>query len=123
MSFTKTLQSNTSIANRRVLQIKQCTPSALSNQIDHDAAHAFLRFCEWVFHGGVELVPGMDPYKKVVKLHKKFPEYLRERRDAVFAGLARGADTGRHKLSFAISLKINHGLSPGYAPNPFAKKI
>ena len=96
MSSTQKLQSNTSIAYRRVQQIKQCTPSALPDQIDHDASHAFSRFCEWVSNGGVEFVPGVDSYKTVVKLHKRLPEYLRERLDSVFAGLARGADTGRH---------------------------
>ena len=96
MSSTQKLQSNTSIAYRRVQQIKQCTPSALPDQIDHDASHAFSRFCEWVSNGGVEFVPGLDSYKTVVKLHQRLPEYLRERLDSVFAGLARGADTGRH---------------------------
>ena len=94
MSSTQNLQSNTSIAYRRVRQIKQCDPSTLPDQIDHHAANAFSRFCEWVSNGGIDFVPGLDPYKKVVKLQARLPEYLRNRLDAVFAGLARGAHSG-----------------------------
>jgi hypothetical protein len=92
MNSTQNTPANIPNENTHVREIKQWDPGALPLRIDQHAGSGWKIFCSWVFTGGTEFVPELDSYTEVANKHARLPEYLRQRLDAVFAGLAREAD-------------------------------
>ena len=92
MSSTKNASANIPNKNAHVREIKQWDPSTLPIRIDEHAGSGWNIFCSWVSTGGTEFAPELDSYTEVADRHARLPEGLRQRLDAVFAGLAQRAD-------------------------------